>query len=473
MCLTALEYRSVAIELLPELWSSYLLQLNCFRDCGARVMRIERGAARLVKPHIPPAAAAAGDGNVEGPRICIPLSSSDLVVPMVHVEVIYAFESSAPTAALLLEESLRKVLVEYREWAGRLGRDAATSRPAIELTDDGAVFMEAVADGSLQDLFPFDPSPQLLDLVPPNRGTPELLLVQVTKFNCGGMTLGVARHHQVADGEAASQFMSAWASACKSNLPITAILHDRSPLMPRNPPSPTFEHHEYSKPPPSNLEGFGFPPLARKKLHFNRETLANIKSSAGKDLHDDERSYTTFESLTAHLWRCVTKARGLTGAIATRSLIAANGRRRLHPPVPETYFGNCIFHACPATTVSRLVDEPLSFAASLVHASIRRIDNEYMRSAIDFVEQERRNPVARSRSSVLSPNLSVTSWVQLPLYKLDFGWGTPVFAGPPFVPFEGLVILVPSYTNDGSIDAVIGLFQDDMAKLELLCFEAP
>lgn len=150
-------------------------------------MRIERGAARLVKPSI--AAGAAGDGNVEGPagNVWIPLSSSDLVVPMVHVEVIYAFEStSAPSAASLLEESLRKVLVEYREWAGRLGRDAATDRPAIELSDDGAVFLEAVSDGSLRDLFPFDPSPQLLDLVPPNRGAPELLLVQVSDVSYVG-----------------------------------------------------------------------------------------------------------------------------------------------------------------------------------------------------------------------------------------------------------------------------------------------
>lgn len=292
------------------------------------------------------------------------------------------------------------------------------------------------------------------------------MLVQVTKFNCGGMTLGVARHHQVADGEAASQFMSAWAAACNANLPVTPVLHDRASLMPRDPPSPTFDHDEYKKPdvkqpPPEGKQQL----LVRKKLHFNPETLASIKSSA-------VNGYTTFEALTAHLWRCVTRARGLEGAIATRSLIAVNGRRRLRPPVRENYFGNCIFHACPATTVSRLLDEPLSFAASLVQASIRRIDDEYMRSAMDFVEQERTNPVARSRSTVLSPNLSITSWAQLPLYKLDFGWGTPTFAGPPFVPFEGLVILIPSYTKDGSIDVLVALFEDDMAKLELLCFEA-
>lgn len=273
------------------------------------------------------------------------------------------------------------------------------------------------------------------------------------------MTLGVARHHQVADGEAASQFMTAWAS----NGPVTPVLHDRSLLMPHNRASPAFDHVEYKKPDVQQPPFEGKQNLVRRKLHFNQETLASIKGETG---------YSTFEALTAHLWRSVTRARGLTGNIATRSLIAANVRRRLQPKLPEIYFGNCIFHACPATTVSRLLDEPLSFSASLVHAAITRIDDEYIRSAIAFVEQERMNPVARSRSTVLSPNLSITSWVQLPLYNVDFGWGTPVFAGPPFVPFEGLVILIPSYTKDGSIDVLIALFEDDMAQLERICFQA-
>lgn len=128
-------------------------------------MKITRGASRIVKP--------SGGG---GTRRIVPLSSSDLVVPMVHVEVIYAFRESAPAG--VLEESLARAVGEYREWAGRLGKDE-TGRPAIDLNDEGVVFVEAEADGALQDVFPFNPSPLLLDMVPPNRGVPELLLIQV------------------------------------------------------------------------------------------------------------------------------------------------------------------------------------------------------------------------------------------------------------------------------------------------------
>jgi shikimate O-hydroxycinnamoyltransferase len=73
---------------------------------------------------------------------------------------------------------LATVLDEYREWAGRLGHDE-TGRPAIVLNDEGASFVEAEADGPMQDVYPFNPSPLLLDMLPPNRGVEELLLIQV------------------------------------------------------------------------------------------------------------------------------------------------------------------------------------------------------------------------------------------------------------------------------------------------------
>jgi shikimate O-hydroxycinnamoyltransferase len=404
------------------------------------------------------------------PCACVPLSSSDLVVPNVHVEVVYAFAAPCPHAHVL-RDSLATVLDEYREWAGRLGHDE-TGRPAIVLNDEGASFVEAEADGPMQDVYPFNPSPLLLDMLPPNRGVEELLLIQVTFYTCGGTTLGVARHHQVADGEAASNFMDAWAAVCKG-IPLTPVLHDWSALMPREPPNPTFDHIEYRKPTPKPDSGEApvHPPLVRKKLHFDVEMLKRIKSHAVK-ADDDRGFYTTFESLTGHLWKCVTQARGLTGEMETRIMVAANARRRLSHPVGENYLGNVIFHACARTMIQQLIEEPLSSAAGLIHTAIRSLDNEYLRSAIDFVEVQRKTPVARSRSTVMSPNLSITSWVQLPLYKLNFGWGTPVYAGPPWVPFEGLVILIPSSTQDGSIDAIIGLFEPDMAKLEEICYQA-
>ena len=292
--------------------------------------------------------------------------------------------------------------------------------------------------------------------------------------------MGIARHHQVADGEAASEFMNVWGRTVRGVLvPVsTPPLHDRSALMPRDPPMPMFDHIEYKKlPPKSDTDSTThqeYPELSVKKINFSIEMLKKIKAQALKGASEGV-FYSTFVSLLAHLWRCITKSRGLEddAECETKALVAVNVRKRIDPPLPEGYFGNAMCHTCPHTTVKNLLEQPLSFAASIINASIKNITTDYVQSALDFIELQQKSPVqiARTNRTVLTPNLSVTSWVTLPLYELDFGWGTPIFAGNPFIPFEGLVILAPSHKKDGSIDVVLGLFAPDMARFEATCFE--
>ena len=102
----------------------------------------------------------------------------------------------------MLEAALARVLAEYREWAGRLGADAAGHR-AILLTDAGARFVEATADVALAAVMPLEPAPEVLRLHPDGDGAEELLLVQLTRFACGSLAVGHTMHHAVVDGRAA------------------------------------------------------------------------------------------------------------------------------------------------------------------------------------------------------------------------------------------------------------------------------
>jgi hypothetical protein len=133
-------------------------------------------------------------------------------------------------------------------------------------------------------------------------------------------------------------------------------------------------------------------------VHFSREWITELKSRASHV--GAPRPYTTLQCVAAHLWRCITEARGLDGREATRIRIAVNGRARMvRPRVPEGYTGSVVLWARPATTARELLGRPLRYAVELISREVARIDDAYFRSFIDFassgaVEKEQLVPTA-------------------------------------------------------------------------------
>jgi hypothetical protein len=111
-----------------------------------------------------------------------------------YVSIIYVFRPPTPPNAAL-EAGLARALAEYREWAGRLGADPRTSARAILLTDEGARFVAAAADAPLDAVLPLSPAPEVTRLHPSEAGAEELMLIQLTRFACGGLAVGFTAHH--------------------------------------------------------------------------------------------------------------------------------------------------------------------------------------------------------------------------------------------------------------------------------------
>lgn len=209
------------------------------------------------------------------------------------------------------------------------------------------------------------------------------------------------------------------------------------------------------------------------KVHFSSEFLTKLKAKASAK-NGTTKSYSTFESLVAHLWRAVTKARSLGGFETTTFRISVNGRTRLNPRVPMEYFGNLVLWAFPSATAKDLIHEPLSYAAKLIHDAISKVNNNYFKSFIDFAnykaEEEALIPTADANESILFPNLEVHSWLRFPFYDVDFGGGCPYIFMPSYFPTEGSMFLLPSFFGDGSIDAFIPLFQENLASFKQVCY---
>jgi shikimate O-hydroxycinnamoyltransferase len=259
---------------------------------------------------------------------------------------------------------------------------------------------------------------------------------------------------------------------------------DRTLLGARDPPQPLQHHtHHIEYPPRKDDEKEIRAATTVSVFKFTKEQINLLKAKSRTPTNymeeDDDKNavlikYTSFEVFAAHLWKCTCKARQLADDHENKLYIAVNGRNRLQPPLPPGYFGNAIFLATATALAGDLISKPIWYAASCIRNALERMDDEYLRSALDYLELQ---PI-RNRTSAIargghyrSPNLAITSWVTLPLYDADFGWGLPVFMGRAGVPNEGKAYISPSASNDGSLSMVIHLQSQHMQSFSKLVYD--
>ncbi|GLJ34504.1 hypothetical protein SUGI_0693880 [Cryptomeria japonica] len=154
--------------------------------------------------------------------------------------------------------SLRRndmVLVDFYPLAGRLIVDKSSGRIAVDCNGEGALFVEAVTHSAIDDFGDFT-SPSLLTTLVPSATyhngftKSPLLMIQVTKFKCGGVALGTGIQHILADGVSSIHFVNSWCDIARG-LQLHLLPHlDCSPLRARNPPRVSFFHEEFVPSPP-------------------------------------------------------------------------------------------------------------------------------------------------------------------------------------------------------------------------------
>ncbi|KAI4998630.1 hypothetical protein ZWY2020_053972 [Hordeum vulgare] len=440
-------------------------------------MKVRIESSKIVKPSYE-------DGS-EAPAHArwVTLSVFDKVTYGEHVAIIFAFRPPSPPNGEV-ELGLAKALTLYRECAGRIG-EGPDRRRSVLLNDAGARFVEATVDAPLAVSLPSGPSPEVRRLHPRiDDGPVELVQVQLTRFSCGSLVVGFAGHHQIADGQATANFLSAWGLATR-RLPMSpAPVFDRGTrFVPREPPLVEFPHRqvEYRAKKRNvvdeeevELGVAGHDKVKVHRMYLSKEFVARVKARASSGLPPSRRGYTTFQSVAAHLWRAITAARGLGAGVSTQVRISVNGRTRMRPPVPRDYFGNVVLWAFPRCDAGDLVSRPVGHAAELIYRAIADVDDAYFRSFVDLassgvVEAEGLVPTADSEQAVLCPDLEVDAWLGINFHDLDFGGGGPFRVMPTYYPMEGSLFLVPSTLGDGSMEAYVALFDDHLEELKRIC----
>lgn len=267
-------------------------------------------------------------------------------------------------------------------------------------------------------------------------------------------------NHCMFDGIGAMEFVNDWGELARG-LPLkTPPFMDRTILKARNPPKPEFPHHEFAEiNDVSNSAELYRQEMIYRSFSFDPEKLEHLKKKALED--GALKKCTTFEALSAFVWRSRSEALDLSPDQQTKLLFAVDGRQRFQPPIPEKFFGNAIVLTNSLCKAGELADNPLSFTVKLVQDAVQMVTDGYMRSAIDFFEATRVRPS-------LAATLLITTWSKLSFYTTDFGWGEPVLSGPVVLPEKEVILFLSHGKERKSINVLLGLPAPAMAKFEKL-----
>ncbi|XP_004507047.1 shikimate O-hydroxycinnamoyltransferase-like [Cicer arietinum] len=408
-------------------------------------------------------------------------SNIDLKTVNMHTSSVYFYRrndtySSNFFDAKIMKEALSKVLVTFYPMAGRFQYDKH-GRAEIDCDNQGVLFVEANTDTIIDDFGDFASTLQHCQLIPvvdysSGIRTYPLLVLQVTYFKCGGVSLGVGMHHHVADGISGLHFINTWSDVARGLDVSVPPFIDRTLLRARDPPRPAFEHIEYKPPPIMKTTPKNQDTEATAAVSIFKLTCKQIATLKAKSKEDGKTiNFSSFEILAGHVWRSVCKARSLPDDQETKFSIPIDGRSRLQPPLPQGYLGNVIFTISTIAITGDLMSKPTWYAASKIHNALLQANNEYLRSSIDYLElQSDLGAVLGSIDALKRQNIFMNSWSRLPIYDADFGWGRPIYMGPCKI-CDGLSFIVPSSINDGSLSVAISLQHEHMEVFKELLYD--
>lgn len=385
------------------------------------------------------------------------LSNLDQNIAVI-VRTIYCFKSDEKgnvAAGQVIKTALEKVLVHYYPLAGRL-TICSEGKLIVNCNGEGAVFVEAEANCAMEEIGDITkPDPltlgKLVYDIPGAKNILEVppLVAQVTKFKCGGFVLGLCMNHCMFDGLGAMEFVNSWGELARG-LPLSvAPFLDRCILKPRSPPKVEYLHQEFAEiEDMSSTTELYKSEMLYKSFCFDPDKLDKLKMKAMEE--GVLSKCTTFEALSAFVWRARSQALGLQPDQETKLLFAVDGRSKFEPPIPKGYFGNGIVLTNSLCQVGELLESPLSFAVGLVQKAVKMVNDKYMRSAIDYFE------VKRARPSLAS-TLLITTWSKLSFHKTDFGWGDPILSGPVGLPEKEVILFLSHGKERKSINVLLGL----------------
>ena len=297
--------------------------------------------------------------------------------------------------------------------------------------------------------------------------------VQVTRFACGGVVLGLSAFHCLMDAQAAATFMREWGRQCaafKAGM-TSAVEPAEQPTFNRSfmldgmqkalakkpfedPTFRTVDNPQSMLPPP----GWTPPHVISRVHHFPRAELEAIRRLASAETC---ARLSAHDALYAHLIAVLDATAGVVadGEAVVSQMV--NGRRpfgQLH------FFGSCSFGLHFRTTHAAIQSD-LPTTAAAIHRTHATVDRTAL---LAYNATLASAPTLAHVQLAVRIDFHVSSWRNCGMYDVDFGSGTADMAGPGPQPVPRLMFFAEGArgsVGEGGIDVWLSLEDEQWERM--------
>ncbi|XP_059660155.1 acyltransferase GLAUCE-like [Cornus florida] len=379
--------------------------------------------------------------------------------------------------------ALGRLFVDYDFFAGRLVPSMEDSRRLeIDCNGAGVVVAAATTETELRQLGNLTASkPEFKQFVAclHEKGEEQmeithmpLLFLQLTQLKCGSLAMASRYNHCIMDGVAIHEFASNMAALTRGEEMVVVPNPDRMIFKARNPPEINHPHYEYSKATETDdlytarchdttIEQSSLQHCHTHLIHLSRQRIANLKKAVLRK--GRLKNCTTFQVVAAKIWKARSIAMEMHDEKTSTMLFPVNVRKMVVPQAPVGFAGNALINGFARASVRELKEEEDYVFVKKVQEGIERLDDEYVRSSIDWLEVNKGVPCREN-------TFSLVAWWRLGLEQNEFVWGrskcdTTVVIKP------GLVFLLPEQKGEGGLNICLELPENQMEEFHRLMME--
>uniref|UniRef100_J3MPS0 Acetyltransferase n=2 Tax=Oryza brachyantha TaxID=4533 RepID=J3MPS0_ORYBR len=344
-----------------------------------------------------------------------------------------------------LASSFARALARFYPLAGRLaveeiddddgGGGASRELRSISISlccnDKGAEFVHAVAPGvTVADITASVYVPRVVWSFFPLNGMVgaaaavdcrPVLAAQVTEL-ADGVFVAMSLSHGVADGGTFWHLFRTWSEmsrGCELSTPSPVLERwfvDSCPVpipLPFATPEDMIRQAEY-------------PPVQECFFHFTAESVKKLKAKANDEMAGEATAtISSLQSLLAHLWRAVCRARRLSPEQETRYALPVGCRARVKG-LAQGYLGNAVAPVAAKAAAGEVMDKGLGWTAWLLNRAVASVDEASVRGTLAAWPEKPSFLRMADLQKQAGGGMGTSNSPRFDVYGNDFGWGRPV-----------------------------------------------